>query len=109
MKHILTLCIGNICRSPIAEALLKQQFPEKNVWSAGLGEDPQQVEQDLQGRCERDWHGVRRLAQKLAKQFGGLRRVPRVRQCQPEFRADMKAGSELTGRLDSVPFAPQQG
>ena len=37
MKHILTLCIGNICRSPIAEALLKQQFPEKNVWSAGLG------------------------------------------------------------------------
>ena len=37
MKHILTLCIGNICRSPIAEALLKQQFPEKTVWSAGLG------------------------------------------------------------------------
>jgi protein-tyrosine phosphatase len=37
MKHILTLCIGNICRSPIAEALLKQQFPEKTIWSAGLG------------------------------------------------------------------------
>ena len=37
MNHILTLCIGNICRSPIAEALLKQQFPEKTVWSAGLG------------------------------------------------------------------------
>ena len=37
MKHILILCIGNICRSPIAEALLKQEFPEKKVWSAGLG------------------------------------------------------------------------
>ena len=37
MKHIWTLCIGNICRSPIAEALLKQHFPEKTVWSAGLG------------------------------------------------------------------------
>jgi protein-tyrosine phosphatase len=37
MKRILTLCIGNICRSPIAEALLMQQFPEKTVWSAGLG------------------------------------------------------------------------
>ncbi|MCY7370662.1 MAG: low molecular weight phosphotyrosine protein phosphatase [Polaromonas sp.] len=36
MKHILTLCVGNICRSPIAEALLKQQFPEKTIWSAGL-------------------------------------------------------------------------
>lgn len=36
MMHILTLCVGNICRSPIAEALLKQHFPEKTVWSAGL-------------------------------------------------------------------------
>lgn len=37
MKHILTLCIGNICRSPIAEALLAREFPDKTVWSAGLG------------------------------------------------------------------------
>ena len=36
MKHILILCVGNICRSPIAEALLKQEFPEKKIWSAGL-------------------------------------------------------------------------
>lgn len=37
MKHILTLCVGNICRSPLAEALLKREFPEKTIWSAGLG------------------------------------------------------------------------
>ena len=37
MKNILTVCIGNICRSPIAEALLKQHFPDKTIWSAGLG------------------------------------------------------------------------
>lgn len=37
MKHILTLCIGNICRSPIAQALLAREFPDKTVWSAGLG------------------------------------------------------------------------
>ena len=37
MKHILILCVGNICRSPIAEALLKREFPEKKIWSAGLG------------------------------------------------------------------------
>ncbi len=36
MKNILVLCVGNICRSPIAESLLKQQFPDKTVWSAGL-------------------------------------------------------------------------
>jgi protein-tyrosine phosphatase len=37
MQHILTLCIGNICRSPLAEALLAREFPQRNVWSAGLG------------------------------------------------------------------------
>ncbi len=36
MKHILVLCVGNICRSPIAEALLAREFPDKTVWSAGL-------------------------------------------------------------------------
>ncbi len=36
MNNILTVCIGNICRSPVAEALLKAALPEKNIWSAGL-------------------------------------------------------------------------
>src|SRR3546814_14434338 len=36
MNRILLVCIGNICRSPVAEALLKQQFPDKTVSSAGL-------------------------------------------------------------------------
>ncbi|MDP3759118.1 MAG: low molecular weight protein-tyrosine-phosphatase [Ramlibacter sp.] len=36
MKSILVICVGNICRSPMAEALLKQQFPERTIWSAGL-------------------------------------------------------------------------
>ncbi|WP_168016907.1 low molecular weight protein-tyrosine-phosphatase [Halomonas salinarum] len=35
--RILVVCIGNICRSPVAEALLKQQFPHKQISSAGLG------------------------------------------------------------------------
>ncbi len=37
MKNILTLCIGNICRSPLAEALLAQALPQHTIWSAGLG------------------------------------------------------------------------
>ena len=37
MQHILALCIGNICRSPLAEVMLAREFPDKMVWSAGLG------------------------------------------------------------------------
>ena len=36
MKRILTLCLGNICRSPLAEALLARELPEHTVCSAGL-------------------------------------------------------------------------
>lgn len=38
-KHILVVCIGNICRSPTAEFLFRQQLAHRNVHvsSAGLG------------------------------------------------------------------------
>ncbi len=34
-KQILVVCTGNICRSPIAEGLLKKALPEKQISSAG--------------------------------------------------------------------------
>ncbi|WP_201582607.1 low molecular weight protein-tyrosine-phosphatase [Psychrobacter jeotgali] len=34
--NILVVCVGNICRSPIAEALLSEQYPQKNIDSAGV-------------------------------------------------------------------------
>ncbi len=36
-NRILVLCIGNICRSPLAEALLSRALPGVEVDSAGLG------------------------------------------------------------------------
>ncbi|WP_424405531.1 low molecular weight protein-tyrosine-phosphatase [Pasteurella sp. PK-2025] len=35
-EKILVVCMGNICRSPVGEALLKQIFPEKTIESAGI-------------------------------------------------------------------------
>ena len=40
IRHILVVCVGNICRSPMAEALLKGALrgqDEFTVESAGLG------------------------------------------------------------------------
>lgn len=36
-NRILVVCTGNICRSPVAEALLKRALPDKQISSAGLG------------------------------------------------------------------------
>lgn len=36
LNNILVLCLGNICRSPMAEGLLKKRLPNKNIFSAGL-------------------------------------------------------------------------
>jgi protein-tyrosine phosphatase len=50
MQHIMTLCIGNICRSPLAQVLLARELPEHRVWSAGLsavvgaGADPHSLQ-----------------------------------------------------------------
>ena len=40
IRHILVVCVGNICRSPMAEALLRRELrgqSEFTVESAGLG------------------------------------------------------------------------
>ncbi|WP_163929909.1 low molecular weight protein-tyrosine-phosphatase [Paraferrimonas sp. SM1919] len=37
INNILVVCVGNICRSPTAELLLKQAFPNKQIGSAGVG------------------------------------------------------------------------
>jgi len=37
MKTVLTVCIGNICRSPMAEGLLAAGLPHLRVVSAGTG------------------------------------------------------------------------
>jgi protein-tyrosine phosphatase len=36
MKSVLVICVGNICRSPLAEGLMAKQLPQIQVSSAGL-------------------------------------------------------------------------
>lgn len=36
-QHILVVCTGNICRSPVAAAMLAAALPSRQIESAGLG------------------------------------------------------------------------
>ena len=36
IRRILVVCIGNICRSPMGEGLLRQALPEVQISSAGI-------------------------------------------------------------------------
>ena len=36
IKSVLVVCVGNICRSPMAEYMLKQQHPNLQIESAGI-------------------------------------------------------------------------
>lgn len=37
VRNALVVCVGNICRSPVGERLLRQKVPGLDVASAGLG------------------------------------------------------------------------
>lgn len=68
MQHILTVCIGNICRSPLAEVLLARELPGKTIWSAGLGAlvgepaDPHSVALALEQGLDLSMHRAQQIS-----------------------------------------------
>ena len=71
--HILVVCVGNICRSPMAEALLKQRFPNKIIDSAGVGAlvghpaDPAALEIMSKQQIDITNHVAKQIDEQLAK------------------------------------------
>ena len=71
--NILVVCVGNICRSPMAEALLKQRFPNKNIDSAGVGAlvghsaDPAALEIMVKQDIDITSHIAKQIDENLAK------------------------------------------
>ena len=71
--NILVVCVGNICRSPMAEALLKQRYPRKNIDSAGVGAlvghpaDPAALEIMTAQQLDITKHIAKQLDENLAK------------------------------------------
>ena len=60
LDKIVVVCTGNICRSPMAEALLKSYLPHKEIYSAGLDVDYNHLSNQgatEQARCTAKKHG----------------------------------------------------
>ena len=71
--NILVVCVGNICRSPMAEALLKQRYPDKVIDSAGVGAlvghpaDPAALEIMTKQQLDITNHVAKQIDENLAK------------------------------------------
>lgn len=70
-QRLLVVCAGNICRSPVAEAMLRRALPQRQVGSAGLGAlEGQGVEPTARALAEADGlevadHVARQLTREL--------------------------------------------
>lgn len=72
---ILVVCVGNICRSPSGEYLLKQDLPNKTINSAGIAT----AKSGLSGRP------VDKMANTVAKEHGYSLDAHQAQQLTPEL------------------------
>jgi protein-tyrosine phosphatase len=74
IHRVLVVCIGNICRSPMAEGLIRHALPELQVSSAGLGAlvghgaDPIAVEIMAGVGIDISTHRARMLTEEIARE-----------------------------------------
>lgn len=73
IRRVLVVCIGNICRSPMAEGLLKQALPEMQISSAGIaalvghGADPIALQLMADAGIDIAMHRARMLTDAIAR------------------------------------------
>lgn len=74
INHILVLCLGNICRSPMAEGILKKRLPWKTIVSAGLRgmtgwtADPTSTRVMLENGIDISAHRARNLTRQMVEE-----------------------------------------
>lgn len=96
-NKILVVCVGNICRSPTAERLLKKYLPSITVASAGLGAlvghcaDANAVSVAADNQLSLDGHCARQISGSLCREYDLIlvmekRHIARLCEIAPEMR-----------------------
>ncbi|MCS2171756.1 low molecular weight protein-tyrosine-phosphatase Wzb [Scandinavium sp. TWS1a] len=96
-NKILVVCVGNICRSPTGERLLKNYLPSLDVDSAGLGALVGKGADDSAARVAAvhnislDGHCARQISGKMCREYDLIltmekRHIARLCEIAPEMR-----------------------
>ncbi|MCS2156036.1 low molecular weight protein-tyrosine-phosphatase Wzb [Scandinavium sp. H11S7] len=96
-NKILVVCVGNICRSPTGERLLKNYLPSLDVESAGLGALVGKGADDSAARVAAvhnislDGHCARQISGKMCREYDLIltmekRHIARLCEIAPEMR-----------------------
>ncbi|UTV26977.1 arsenate reductase/protein-tyrosine-phosphatase family protein [Photobacterium atrarenae] len=110
-NKILVVCVGNICRSPSGEYLLKQLLPAKEIASAGVGAlvgkpaDKMASEVAVERGISLEGHVAQQLTSDLCQQYdlilvmekGHLEAVTRI---APEARGKTMLFGQWIGQKD---------
>jgi protein-tyrosine phosphatase len=96
-NKILVVCVGNICRSPTGERLLKNYLPSLDVESAGLGAlvgkgaDDSAASVAAIHNISLDGHCARQISGKMCREYDLIltmekRHIARLCEIAPEMR-----------------------
>ncbi|NDO80353.1 protein tyrosine phosphatase [Citrobacter sp. NCU1] len=107
-NKILVVCVGNICRSPTAERLLKSYHPALTVESAGLGAlsghgaDPSAFSVAAAHNLSLDGHCARQISGRMCRDYDLIltmekHHITRLCEIAPEMRGKVM----LFGHWDS--------
>ncbi|CAM3712057.1 protein tyrosine phosphatase [Rahnella victoriana] len=117
---ILIVCTGNICRSPIAERMLRQILPDKKIDSAGIAAlvdkpaDPTAVVIAQKHQLRLDNHHATQFTSSLGRQYDLILVMEKSHQAQisrssPEVRGKvMLLGHWMEGREIPDPYRKSQ-
>lgn len=110
-EKILVVCVGNICRSPSGEYLLKSLLPHKHIASAGVGAlvgkpaDTKAAEVALEHGVNMEGHNARQLTAEICREHdlilvmekGHIEAVTRI---APEARGKTMLFGQWIGQKD---------